>query len=1134
MIFKEYKDYETLDFSKEIQSFWDKNLIFKKSISERKSDKKFIFYEGPPSANGMPGIHHLMGRTIKDIFCRYKTLKGFQVQRKGGWDTHGLPVELDVEKELKITKEDIGKKISVKDYNDACRKAVMKYKDIWSNLTVKMGYWIDMNNPYVTYDTKYIESVWWILKNLYEKKLLYKGYSIQPYSPKAGTGLSTHELNQPGAYKDVTDTSITAQFEVDNSTLPPKLKKFSNLFFLAWTTTPWTLPSNTALSVNKKITYVVIKTFNRYTFSKINVVIAKDLITKQFVDIYFEIDNENKLDLFDPKINKKIPYYISDYFNGEDLIGIKYFKLWEESPDPLDSPFNAFRVIEGDFVTTDEGTGIVHTAPTFGADDALAAKRANPEVPPLLVIDENKNSVPLVDLSGKFRNEVGSLAGRYVKNEYYETSQIPDKSVDVEIAIKLKEQNKAFKVEKYVHSYPNCWRTDKPILYYPLDSWFIKVSKMSETLVEKNKKINWKPKSTGIGRFENWLKNANDWNLSRSRYWGIPLPIWRTLDRSETKVIGSIESLIYEIEKSIQWKFMDTNPFADFKIGEMSKSNYEKIDLHKHIVDDIILVSESGKKMIREQDLIDVWFDSGAMPYAQFHYPFENKDLIDKKTDFPADFICEGVDQTRGWFYTLHVISSLVSNSISYKNVISNGLVLDKNGQKMSKRIGNSIDPFKTLEKYGPDPTRWYMINNSNPWDNLKFNSDGIAEINRKYFGTLFNIYSFFSLYSNIDGFKFKEKSIPLNKRHELDQWILSELHKLIKEVDHSYNNYEPTKASRLITTYVQELLSNWYVRLSRRRFWKGEYNLDKISAFQTLFECLITILKISSPISPFFSERLYINLCENTKYEKFESVHLSNFPTYKEIYRNSDLEICMNKARIISSLVLSIRKKEKIKVRQPLSKILVPVINSKEKKSIERFQDIILSETNVKNIEIINEKNSILIKEVKPNFQKLGPKFGKIMKDIKNTLNKISKEKILELEERGFTTIYVNNRNIEISIEDVEISYKKIEGWIHTRGMGSTVALDINITDKLLLEGLSRDLINRIQNVRKEQGLDVTDKIIIYLKKNNLLETVLKQHEEFVMSETLSKKIIISDKSFNGTELNFEGVESEILIEKI
>ena len=1134
MIFKEYKDYETLDFSKEIQSFWDKNLIFKKSISERKSDKKFIFYEGPPSANGMPGIHHLMGRTIKDIFCRYKTLKGFQVQRKGGWDTHGLPVELDVEKELKITKEDIGKKISVKDYNDACRKAVMKYKDIWSNLTVKMGYWIDMNNPYVTYDTKYIESVWWILKNLYEKKLLYKGYSIQPYSPKAGTGLSTHELNQPGAYKDVTDTSITAQFEVDNSTLPPKLKKFSNLFFLAWTTTPWTLPSNTALSVNKKITYVVIKTFNRYTFSKINVVIAKDLITKQFVDIYFEIDNENKLDLFDPKINKKIPYYISDNFNGEDLIGIKYFKLWEESPDPLDSPFNAFRVIEGDFVTTDEGTGIVHTAPTFGADDALAAKRANPEVPPLLVIDENKNSVPLVDLSGKFRNEVGSLAGKYVKNEYYETSQIPDKSVDVEIAIKLKEQNKAFKVEKYVHSYPNCWRTDKPILYYPLDSWFIKVSKMSETLVEKNKKINWKPKSTGIGRFENWLKNANDWNLSRSRYWGIPLPIWRTLDRSETKVIGSIESLIYEIEKSIQWKFMDTNPFADFKIGEMSKSNYEKIDLHKHIVDDIILVSESGKKMIREQDLIDVWFDSGAMPYAQFHYPFENKDFIDKKTDFPADFICEGVDQTRGWFYTLHVISSLVSNSISYKNVISNGLVLDKNGQKMSKRIGNSIDPFKTLEKYGPDPTRWYMINNSNPWDNLKFNSDGIAEINRKYFGTLFNIYSFFSLYSNIDGFKFKEKSIPLNKRHELDQWILSELHKLIREVDHSYNNYEPTKASRLITTYVQELLSNWYVRLSRRRFWKGEYNLDKISAFQTLFECLITILKISSPISPFFSERLYINLCENTKYEKFESVHLSNFPTYKETYRNSDLEICMNKARIISSLVLSIRKKEKIKVRQPLSKILVPVINSKEKKSIERFQDIILSETNVKNIEIINEKNSILIKEVKPNFQKLGPKFGKIMKDIKNTLNKISKEKILELEERGFTTIYVNNRNIEISIEDVEISYKKIEGWIHTRGMGSTVALDINITDKLLLEGLSRDLINRIQNVRKEQGLDVTDKIIIYLKKNNLLETVLKQHEEFVMSETLSKKIIISDKSFNGTELNFEGVESEILIEKI
>jgi len=1134
MIFKEYKDFDKLDFSEEIQNFWDKKLIFNKSISRRKSDKKFIFYEGPPSANGMPGIHHLMGRTIKDIFCRYKTLKGFQVKRKGGWDTHGLPVELDVEKELNITKEDIGKKISVKDYNDACRKAVMKYKDIWSNLTVKMGYWIDMNNPYITYDTKYIESVWWILKNLYEKNLLYKGYSIQPYSPKAGTGLSTHELNQPGAYRNITDTSITAQFEVDNSTLPPELKKFSNLFFLAWTTTPWTLPSNTALSVNKKIKYVVIKTFNRYTFSKINVVLAKDLIAKQFVDVYFEIDNEKELDLFNHEINKKIPYYISDYFKGEDLIGIKYFKLWEESPDPLDLADNAFRVIEGDFVTTDEGTGIVHTAPTFGADDALAAKKANPEVPPLLVIDENKNPVPLVDLSGKFRKEVGFLADKYVKNEYYETSQIPDKSVDVEIAIKLKEQNKAFKVEKYIHSYPHCWRTDKPILYYPLDSWFIKVSQMNETLVRKNKKINWKPKSTGIGRFENWLKNANDWNLSRSRYWGIPIPIWRTLDKSETKVIGSIELLIYEIEKSVKNKFMDKNPFADFKVGEMSKSNYEKIDLHKHIVDDIILVSESGEKMIREQDLIDVWFDSGAMPYAQFHYPFENKDIIDKKTDFPADFICEGVDQTRGWFYTLHVISSLVSNSISYKNVISNGLVLDKNGQKMSKRIGNSIDPFKTLEKYGPDATRWYMINNSNPWDNLKFNSDGIAEINRKYFGTLFNIYSFFSLYSNIDGFKFAEKSIPLNKRHELDQWILSELHKLISEVDNSYFNYEPTKASRLITTYVQELLSNWYVRLSRRRFWKGEYNLDKISAFQTLFECLITILKISSPISPFFSERLYINLCENTKYEKFESVHLSNFPTYKEIYRNSDLEICMNKARIISSLVLSIRKKEKIKVRQPLSKILVPVINSKEKKSIEKFQDIILSETNVKNIEIIDENNSILIKEVKPNFQKLGPKFGKIMNDIKNTLNKLSKEKILELEKRGFTKIYVNNRNIEISIEDVEISYKKIEGWIHTRGMGSTVALDININDKLLLEGLSRDLINRIQNFRKEQGLDVTDKIIIYLKKNKLLEDVLKQHKEFVMSETLSKKIIISDKNINGTELNFEGVESEILIEKI
>jgi isoleucyl-tRNA synthetase len=881
MKFAEYKGLNLTKVGEETLQFWKAQHIFEKSITTREGQENYVFYEGPPSANGMPGIHHVMARTIKDIFPRYKTMKGFQVKRKAGWDTHGLPIELGVEKELGITKEDIGVKISVEQYNEACKKAVMRYTDAWNDLTEKMGYWVDMDDPYITYKSKYMETVWWLLKQIYDKGLIYKGYTIQPYSPKAGTGLSSHELNMPGTYQDITDTTVTAQFKIVSSSLPQFLEPFKDeLYFLAWTTTPWTLPSNTALTVGPKIEYVWVKTYNQYTFQPITVILAKNLVDQQFAGKFIEVENEGELLSFS-KEDKKIPYFIQGSCIGEELEGIKYEQLIDYAK-PYSNPENAFRVIAGDFVTTEDGTGIVHTAPTFGADDMQVAQKADPPVPPLLVLDENENAVPLVDLQGRFRKEMGDLAGKYVKNEYYEDGKAPERSVDVEIAIRLKEENKAFKVEKYVHSYPNCWRTDKPILYYPMDSWFIKITDVRERMYELNQTINWKPKATGEGRFGNWLASANDWNLSRSRFWGIPLPIWRTEDGKEEIIIGSVEQLKKEMSRSVEADLMKSEAFMDFEVGNMTEENYDKIDLHKNIVDQIVLVSDSGKPMKRENDLIDVWFDSGSMPYAQWHYPFENKELIDKRETFPADFIAEGVDQTRGWFYTLHAIATMVFDSVAYKNVVSNGLVLDKEGKKMSKRLGNAADPWMTIKEYGPDATRWYLISNANPWDNLKFDPEGIAEVKRKFFGTLYNTYSFFSLYANIDEFNYSEEEIRLENRPEIDQWILSELHTLIKRVDEAYDNYEPTRAARAIAYYVQENLSNWYVRLSRRRFWKGDYQEDKISAYQTLYTCLVTIAKLSAPIAPFFMDRLFIDLTRTTGIDLCESVHLSNFPEYK------------------------------------------------------------------------------------------------------------------------------------------------------------------------------------------------------------------------------------------------------------
>ncbi|KAF2512070.1 isoleucine--tRNA ligase [Flavobacterium zhairuonense] len=1129
--FTEYKGLDLPTVASEVLDFWKKENIFEKSVTTREGAEPFVFFEGPPSANGLPGIHHVMARAIKDIFCRYKTQKGFQVKRKAGWDTHGLPVELGTEKELGITKEDIGKTISIEEYNEACKKTVMRYTDVWNDLTEKMGYWVDMDDPYVTYKPKYMESVWWLLKQIYDKGLLYKGYTIQPYSPKAGTGLSSHEVNQPGAYRDVTDTTIVAQFKTLPETLPRFLQGFGDIHILAWTTTPWTLPSNTALTVGPKIDYVLVKTFNQYTFEPINVILAKNLVGKQFGKGYFVSEDDADFDNV-KNGDKKLPYKILTEAKGADLVEIRYEQLLPYVL-PYQNAENAFRVISGDFVTTEDGTGIVHTAPTFGADDAKVAKEAKPEVPPMLVLDENGTAVPLVDLQGKFTSHVGDLAGKYVKNEYYDAGQAPEKSVDVEIAIRLKEENKAFKVEKYVHSYPHSWRTDEPLLYYPLDSWFIKVTDVKDRMFDLNETINWKPKSTGEGRFGNWLKNANDWNLSRSRYWGIPLPIWRTEDKTEEVIIGSVEELYNAIEKSIEAGFQKENPFKGFEIGNMSESNYDLIDLHKNVVDAITLVSASGKPMKRESDLIDVWFDSGAMPYAQWHYPFENKDKIDGNKDFPANFIAEGVDQTRGWFYTLHAIGTLVFDKIAYKNVVSNGLVLDKNGIKMSKSKGNTIDPFKTIAENGPDATRWYMIMNANPWDNLKFDLEGIAEVKRKFFGTLYNTYSFFSLYANIDGFKYAEAEIPLNERPEIDQWIISELHSLIKFVDECYEDYEPTKATRAISDFVQENLSNWYVRLCRRRFWKGEYAKDKIAAYQTLYTCLLTISKLSAPVAPFFMDKLYRDLTSSTGTEDFASVHLAEFPKFVENFVNKTLESKMQKAQTISSLVLSLRKKEMIKVRQPLQKVMIPVLDDNQRAEIEAISDLVKAEVNVKEIELLDDASGILVKQIKPNFKALGPRFGKDMGLISKEIQGFSADQINQLEKQGTLDIVISGNNVTLSLEDVEITSQDIEGWLVANSNGITVALDITISEELKNEGIARELVNRIQNIRKDSGFEVTDKIKVQIKRDSILEDAVLKNLDYIKSETLTDDLVFVDTLENGTEIEFDDIRTMILISK-
>lgn len=1151
--FKEYKNLNLIDVADNIAEFWKQNKTFNKSVEIREGQPEFVFYEGPPSANGMPGIHHVMARALKDIFCRYQTQNGKQVFRKAGWDTHGLPVELGVEKELGITKEDIGNKISIEDYNKACREAVMRYTDVWNNLTEKIGYWVDLDDPYITYKSKYMETVWWLLKQLYDKGLLYKGYTIQPYSPKAGTGLSSHEVNQPGAYRDVSDTTVVAQFKTLPETLPLFLQGFGDVHFLAWTTTPWTLPSNTALTVGPKIDYVLVKTFNQYTFEPVNVVLAKALFSKQFGKKYGEGTNEDFANYTSD--SKVIPYQILAEFKGADLVGIKYEQLLPYAL-PHQNPENSFRVISGNFVTTEDGTGIVHTAPTFGADDAKVAKEATPEVPPMLVLDKNGNPVPLVDLQGRFlpqvSDEIYGFANEYVKGEYLSEAEkdaelkiqkenlksiISDLktylSVDERIALKLRKENKAFKVEKYVHSYPHSWRTDEPLLYYPLDSWFVKMTAVRDRLTTLNREINWKPKATGEGRFANWLENVNDWNLSRSRYWGIPLPIWRTdaaSGQTEEKIIGSVEELYNEIEKSVEAGLMKENPFKGFVIGNMSEQNYALVDLHKNVVDKVILVSDSGRPMKRESDLIDVWFDSGAMPYAQLHYPFENKELIDTNKAFPADFIAEGVDQTRGWFYTLHAIGTAVFDSVAYKNVMSNGLVLDKNGQKMSKRLGNAVDPFETLAVYGPDATRWYMISNANPWENLKFDIEGIDEVRRKFFGTLYNTYSFFALYANVDGFNYSEKEVE--NRPEIDRWILSELNLLIKEVKAFYEDYEPTRVARAINTFVNDNLSNWYVRLCRRRFWKGDYSEDKISAYQTLYTCLETIAKLSAPIAPFFMDQLYQDLNKVTGKETAESIHLTDFPIADESLIDQDLVEKTHLAQNITSMVFSLRKKENVKVRQPLQKVLIPVLDSKTEDQISAVSELIKQEVNVKELQLINaeEASHLIVKQIKPNFKTLGSRLGKDMKVVGNEINNLSTEQISSLEKEGKIEI----QGYEITIEDVEISTKDIPGWTVTSDGKTTVALDLTLTDELKSEGIAREFINRIQNLRKDKDFDLTDRINISIEENSPFINDIKKNEEYISSEVLSNKIEIVSSLSNFNEIEIDEVNFKINVEKI
>jgi len=1131
--YPEYKGLNLPNVAAEVLADWQKNQIFEKSISSREGSKPFVFFEGPPSANGMPGIHHVMARSIKDIFCRFQTLKGFQVKRKAGWDTHGLPVELSVEKDLGISKEDIGTKISVDDYNKACRETVMRYTDVWNKLTEKMGYWVDMEDPYITYESKYMESVWFLLSELYKKDLIYKGYTIQPYSPAAGTGLSSHELNQPGCYKDVKDTSAVALFKAkkDSLTFPALKAVGGDVHFIAWTTTPWTLPSNTALCVGAKITYVLVKTFNQYSGTAINLILAKNLVAKQLSGKYFAAETDADIEAYEFGA-KKIPYQLITEIKGADLVGARYEQLLPYTL-PFEDAEKAFQVISGDFVTTEDGTGIVHIAPTFGADDAMVAKTF--DVPGMLVLDENDKPIPLVDLQGKFVSEMGELAGMYVKNEYYAEGEAPERSADVAIAIKLKEEDKAFKVEKYEHSYPHCWRTDKPVLYYPLDSWFIKSTAMKDRMIELNKTINWKPESTGTGRFGNWLENLNDWNLSRSRYWGIPIPIWSNEEGDERICIGSAEELYAECEKSVAAGLMKVNPIKEFEPGNMTQENYTKLDLHKNYMDEIILVSASGKPMNRESDLIDVWFDSGSMPYAQWHYPFENKELIDDRGSYPADFIAEGVDQTRGWFFTLHAIATMCFDSVAYKNVMSNGLVLDKSGQKMSKRLGNAADPFETLDKYGADATRWYMITNAQPWDNLKFDVDGIAEVQRKFFGTLYNTYSFFSLYANIDGFTYAEADSAIEDRPEIDRWILSELNTLMNRVDKAYTEYEPTRAGRLLQDFVTENLSNWYVRLCRRRFWKGEYAQDKISAYQTLFTCLVNISKMASPIAPFFTDRLYKDLMNATSLTSEESVHLTLFPQGNENLIDTDLEKRMQLAQNITSMVLSLRKKEKLRVRQPLQKIMIPASDEKMKAQINAIKDLVLSEVNVKELDFMAQDSSILVKEIKANFKTLGPKYGKQMKAIAAAINTFEQKDIKELEQKGSYTLQIDGVELEICTDDVLICSQDIPGLLVANNQGVTVALDISMNQALIEEGIARELVNRIQNMRKDSGLEITDRILLSFSKHSKIDAAIAANKAYICEETLADEILILDNEpKNALAVEFDDIKTYIALAKI
>ena len=1159
--FTEYSKFDLSDVNKEILKKWQDGDVFHKSLEIREGHPSFVFYEGPPSANGMPGIHHVIARSIKDIFCRYKTMKGYLVRRKAGWDTHGLPVELGVEKALGITKEDIGKKISVDEYNASCRKEVMKYTREWTDLTQKMGYWVDLDNPYITYDNRYIETLWWLLKQLYNKGLLYKGYTIQPYSPAAGTGLSSHELNQPGCYRDVKDTTVVGQFKIKNP--KSEMAQWGTPYFLAWTTTPWTLPSNTALCVGPKIDYVAVRTYNGYTGEKMTVVLAKALLYTQFNK------KAEGLALEDYKPGDKlIPFKIVGEYKGPDLVGMEYEQLmpWvkpveldEETGAWKDASSKAFRVISGDYVTTEDGTGIVHIAPTFGADDAFVAKAAG--IPSLFMINKKGETRPMVDLTGKFYlldelddkfvSECVNLElykeyqGRWVKNAYDPQFTVDGKydekaaqaaeTLDIYICMKMKQGNQAFKIEKHVHNYPHCWRTDKPVLYYPLDSWFIRSTACKDRMIELNKTINWKPESTGTGRFGKWLENLNDWNLSRSRYWGTPLPIWRS-EEGEEKCIGSVEELYEEIEKSIKSGFMKSNPYKDwgFEPGVYSRDNYEKIDLHRPYVDDIILVSESGKPMKRETDLIDVWFDSGAMPYAQLHYPFENKELVDERTYYPADFIAEGVDQTRGWFFTLHAIATMIFDSVAYKNVVSNGLVLDKNGNKMSKRLGNAVDPFSTIDKYGSDPLRWYMITNASPWDNLKFDIEGVEEVRRKFFGTLYNTYSFFALYANVDGFDYSQPEVAWENRPEIDRWIISLMNTLVKDVDNYLNTYEPTRAGRAISDFVNDNLSNWYVRLNRRRFWGGGLTEDKLSAYQTLYICLETVAKLMAPIAPFYADKLFGDLIAVTGREHVASVHLSDFPVCHEELIDKDLEERMQMAQSISSMVLALRRKVNIKVRQPLQHLMIPVLDEHQRSALEAVKALVLNEVNVKEMRFVDNTEGILVKKIKPDFKKLGPRYGKIMKALAAAIQQMSQEDINAFEKAGTFTLKVDGVDAVIDRADVEIISEDIPGWLVANEGRLTVALDITVTEELKKEGLARELVNRIQNIRKSSGFDITDKVIIKIASATEMDGAIQSFREYISNQVLAKSIeITSEPIANATTLDFEDFTLDVLVVK-